>query len=108
LKKTLDACLVERSPERLIGDKAYDSDPLDETLEEERSIEVIAPHKSNRRKAKTQDGRKLRRAKKRWKIERVFAWLKNFRRLVIRYERKIENFLGFIHLGLICILLRHF
>jgi hypothetical protein len=54
------------------GDKAYDSDPLDEELAT-LSIEMIAPHKSNRQKAKTQDGRKLRRYKRRWKVERLFA-----------------------------------
>ena len=42
---------------------------------------MIAPHRKNRKKKKTQDGRKLRRYKRRWKIERLFAWLQNFRRL---------------------------
>lgn len=92
-------------PERLIGDKAYDSDPLDQALAEE-GIEMIAPHKRNRKKAATQDGRPLRRYRRRWKIERLFAWLQNFRRLVVRYEYHSENFLGFVHLGCIVILLR--
>jgi len=52
----------------LIGDKAYDSDPLDERLRAE-GIELIAPHKTNRVKPATQDGRKLRRYQRRWKIE---------------------------------------
>jgi hypothetical protein len=38
-------------------------------------IELIAPHRRNRKKPKTQDGRPLRRYKRRWKIERLFAWL---------------------------------
>ena len=58
-------------------------------------------------KPKTQDGRKLRHYKRRWKIERLFAWLSNFRRLVIRYERRVENYLGLVKLGCIVILLRH-
>jgi len=53
------------------------------------------------------DGRKPRRYKWRWKIERLFAWLGNFRRLVVRYERKVENYLGFARLGCIVILLRY-
>lgn len=89
----------------MIGDKAYDSDPLDETLLGQ-GIEMIAPHRKNRKKRKTQDGRKLRRYKRRWKIERLFAWLQNFRRLVVRYEYKDENFLGMAQLGCIVILLR--
>lgn len=44
----------------MIGDKAYDSDPLDEQLQK-LDIDLIAPHKRNRKRAKTQDGRKLRR-----------------------------------------------
>jgi len=103
--ETLESGFLKEKPERLIGDKAYDSDPLDETLEEQ-GIEMIAPHRTNRKKRKTQDGRKLRRYKRRWKIERLFAWLQNFRRLVVRYEYKDENFLGMVQLGCILILLR--
>jgi transposase len=61
----------------------------------------------NRKKPKTQDGRKLKRYKRRWKVERLCAWLSNFRRLVVRYERRAENYLGFVHLGCIIILLKH-
>jgi transposase len=105
VEATLASSFLEEKPQRLIGDKAYDSDPLDETLFEE-GIEMIAPHRKNRKKKKTQDGRKLRRYKRRWKIERLFAWLSNFRRLVVRYEYKVENFLGMVQLGCIIILLR--
>ncbi|MGZ3716209.1 MAG: transposase, partial [Ktedonobacterales bacterium] len=69
-------------------------------------IELIAPHRRNRKRPKTQDGRPLRRYKRRWKFERLFAWLGNFRRLVVRYERHALNYLGFVHLGCILILLR--
>jgi transposase len=103
---TLDACFLENVPKKIIGDKAYDSDQLDERLMEERNVEMIAPHKSNRRKQPTQDGRILRRYKKRWKLERLFAWLQNFRRLVVRYEYHLENFLTMIQLGCIVIPLR--
>jgi len=105
VEATLESAFLKEGPERLVGDKAYDSDPLDETLKE-RGIEMIAPHRKNRKKAKTQDGRKLRRYKRRWKVERLFAWLQNFRRLVVRYEYKDENFLGMAQLGCIIILLR--
>ena len=105
VEATLASAFLKEKPERLIGDKAYDSDPLDESLLE-RGIEMIAPHRKNRKKKKTQDGRKLRRYRRRWKIERLFAWLQNFRRLVVRYEYKEENFLGMAQLGCIVILLR--
>ncbi len=104
--EVLDGRFVSEKPERLIGDRAYDSDPLDAELAK-MGIEMIAPHRNNRKKPKTQDGRKLRRYKRRWKMERLFVWLHNFRRLVIRYERRVENYLGFVHLGCIVILLRY-
>jgi transposase len=90
----------------LVGDRAYDFDPLDAQLEVE-GIEMIAPHRRNRKQPKTRDGRKLRRYKRRWKVERLFAWLGNFRRLVVRYERRAKNYPGFVHLGCVVILLRY-
>ena len=95
-------------PKVVIADKGYDSDSLDERLSSERGVELIAPHRSNRSRPRTQDGRPLRRYKRRWKIERLFAWLQNFRRLVVRYEYHAENFLAMVHLGCIVILLRQF
>jgi transposase len=103
---TLDACFLENVPDNLIGDRAYDSDQLDYRLAKERGIKMIAPHKGNRIKTATQDGRTLRRYRKRWKVERLFAWLQNFRRLVVRYEYHLKNFLAMIQLGCIVILLR--
>ncbi len=56
----------------------------------------------------TQDGRKLRRYKRRWKVERLFAWLQNFRRVLVRHDRYLENYIGFVLLGCIVILLRNY
>lgn len=92
---------------KLIGDKAYDSDPLDKRMKR-KGVELIAPHRRNRRKPKTQDGRKLRPYKNRWTIERFFAWLQNYRRCLVRWERKLENFQAFIYLAAIIMLLRYF
>ena len=92
-----DRC-IDALSQRLIGDRAYDSDPLDATLAA-CGILMIAPHRRNRKRPKTQDGRHLRRYRRRWKIERLFAWLGNFRRLVVRYERYAGNCLGFVHQG---------
>lgn len=102
----LKSRFLRRLPTRLIGDRGYDSDALDARLAK-RGIEFIAPHRSTRRNI-TQDGRQLRRYCRRWKIERLFAWLQNFRRLVSRYERHVENFLAFVQLGCIIILIRRF
>ncbi len=104
---TLEDRLVTDSPERLIGDKAYDSDKLDSKLEQQ-GIELIAPHRRNRAKPATQDGRVLRRYKRRWKVERLFAWLQHFRRILSRHEYHAANFLGFVHLGCLVILMRNY
>ena len=105
VRRTVVERFTDDKPERLIGDKAYDSDPLDAELAS-LTIEMIAPHKENRKKSKTQDGRKLRRYRRRWKVERLFAWLQNFRRILVRYEYHDDNYLGFVHLGCLLILLR--
>ncbi len=105
---TFDFYMIEAKPEKLIGDKAYDSDDLDEELRKE-GIEMIAPHRSNRLKEnKTQDGRKLRRYERRWLVERFFAWIQWHRRLLVRWEYYAENFLGFVQLASICVLLKQF
>jgi transposase len=103
----LNAFFLDELPPRLIGDKAYDSDALDAQLRTEHGIELIAPNKSNRL-VKTQDGRPLRRYRRRWKVERLFAWLQQFRRILVRHDRILENYLGFLHVGCIVILLRCF
>jgi transposase len=105
VEATLEARFLDALPPRLIGDKAYDSDPLDAQLADEFGIELIAPHRDNRVREATQDGRALRRYKRRWVVERFFAWLHNCRRLVTRWERHVENFVGMLQLGCMRILL---
>jgi len=80
---------------------------LDKELAQ-KHIKLIAPHKINRKRPKTQDGRELRRYCRRWKIERLFAWIQNFRRCNTRYDYYDDNFLGFVKLACIMILIRNF
>jgi len=88
---------------RVIGDKAYDSDAHRARLAD-RGIELIAPNRSNR--GKTQDGRSLRRYRRRWIVERTFTWIGRFRRLVVRYDRDILMYQAFFHLACAMIVLR--
>jgi transposase len=104
---SFDCYMIEAKPENLIGDRAYDSYRLDEELRKD-SIEMIAPHRSNRQKRATQDGRRLRRYQRRWIVERFFAWIQWQRRLLVRWEYHSLNFLGFVQLASIVILLRQF
>jgi len=101
---SFDFYMIEAKPQNLIGDKAYDSDELDRMLKKQ-GVEMIAPHRSNR-KLKTQDGRRLRRYERRWLVERYFAWLQWKRRILIRWEYYSENFLGFVQLASITMLLK--
>jgi transposase len=106
---TLSKCFItaNEKPERLIGeDKAYDSDSLDERLAIEYGIEMISPHRFNRQRSRTQDGSRPLRRYKRRKMERLFAGLQNFHRIPLRYEYHAENYLGFVQLGCMMILLR--
>ncbi len=107
VEPTLQRRFLAETPERLIGDRAYDSDPLDAQIRERFGVELVAPHNSTRSRKATQDGRVLRRYRRRWKIERLFAWLHNFRRVVIRWEYYPENFLGMVQLACAIILLRY-
>lgn len=90
---SFDFYMIEAKPESLIGDRAYDSDALDEDLRHE-GINMIAPHRSNRVKAPTQDRRKLRRYARRWLVERFFAWIQWRRRLLVGWEFYPQNLLA--------------
>ena len=82
----------------VLADRAYDSDPLRERLDLD-GFELLARHRKNRTKPPTTDGRKLRRLKRRWVVERTFAWVKSFRRVATRYERKCDLYDGFVSLA---------
>lgn len=94
-----------QKPERVIDDKACDSAPLRQRLAK-RGMELICPHRRNRVKPPWQDGRQLRRYRRRWKVERTFAWLGNFRRLLIGWEVHITMYQAFCHVACLLITLR--
>jgi transposase len=106
VQQLFDFMLPSETPPRVIGDKAYDSDALDAELAA-KGVDLISPHRKNRLpENKTQDGRPLRRYKRRWTVERTIAWLQHFRRLCIRWERSTLLFQGFLHFTCALMLLR--
>lgn len=107
VEATLDETFTVGRPRRLVGDRAYDSDPLDQRLAAQ-GVELIAPHKRNRIRPKTQDGRTLRRYRRRWKIERLFAWLNKYKRVLTRWDRFLDHFTAFVHLACSMIFLRRY
>jgi hypothetical protein len=72
VEEVLAGSFLDELLAHLIGGKAYDSDPLDQKLEDQYGIELIAPNRRGRER-RTQDGRKLCRYRKRWTVERLFA-----------------------------------
>jgi len=96
----------KQKPARLIADKGYDSRGLWERLGR-RGIDLIVPHLSTRRH-RFQDGRKLRRYRRRWIIERTISWLLSFRRLTVRYEHRLELYHAFVLIACMLVTLRKF
>lgn len=94
-----------KKPDRLVMDRAYDSNPLRKELDSA-GIEPIVPARKNNKKATHQDGRKMRRYSHRWIIERTNAWLHNFRRLSTRFERSAVTYEGLVQLACAMITLR--
>jgi transposase len=94
-----------RKPQRLIGDKGYDSDPLREQLAA-RGITLISPYRHWRVNRRYEDRRRLRVYRERWVIERTIAWFGAFRRLLIRHERSTRMFLAFFQFAAALIVLR--
>lgn len=86
VQASFDEIVTVGQHRRIIGDRAYDSDPLDNALAAQ-GIEMIPPHRRNRKRKAAQDGRPWRRYRRRWKIERLFAWLNTFKRTMARRDR---------------------
>jgi transposase len=107
LETLVDTRVTERQPERLLYDKAADADWVRDSLAA-RGIELICPHRRGRKKPPVQDGRPLRRYRRRYKVERTISWLFNLRRLVVRYEYHDDLFEGFLHLGCVFTILKRF
>lgn len=87
-----------KRPERVIADKGYDSNKVRKSLTD-KGIAPVIPARSNNKRATHQDGRPMRRYRKRWKVERTIAWLQNCRRLVVRWERKASLWLSFAYIA---------
>lgn len=99
--------VTEKKPKRLLYDRALDADWIRESLTQ-RGVELICPHRRGRKKPPLQDGRPLRRYKRRYKVERTISWLMNLRRLVTRYEYHDYLFQGLVELGCLFTILKWF
>ena len=82
-------------PDCVIGDRGYDAEGIRQGLRVGHIVPLLA-------KRNTQHGSYLGRY--RWVVERTFAWLNQFRRLRVRYEKRADIHEAFLSLacGLIC------
>jgi len=97
----------KNKPVRVIADRGYDSAPHRRRLQA-RGIDLIVPYRSSSKKRTFEDGRKLRRYRKRYKVERSISWFGNYRRLLNRFEHKLLAFSAFFHVACIMIVSRWF
>ena len=90
-------------PKELVADKGYDSQPFRQRLRR-RGIKPCIPYRNfgHLRLGRTPD---LKGYGERWHVERTFGWLESFRKLLTRFERLIQVYMGLLYLAatLICI-----
>jgi IS5 family transposase len=91
----------------VIADKGHDSDPLRDDMEAAGFMPII-PHRKNRVRPSRNDGRRLRRYRHRWLVERTNAWLHNFRGLAVRWVHYSFMYVGFVYLSFIQLALNRF
>jgi len=91
----------------VIADKGHDSDPLRDELEGEQLLPII-PHRNNRVKPSRNDGRRLRRYRHRWLIERTNAWLHCYRAVATRWAYYSFMYVGLVYLSFIHMALQRF
>lgn len=91
----------------VVADKGHDSDPLRDDLEAEGFVPVI-PHRKNRVKPSRNDGRRLRRYRHRWRVERTNAWLHCYRGLAVRWSHYSFMYVGLVYLSFLHMALQRF
>ena len=83
-----------RRPRALVADRASDSHALRQRLRR-RGIKPTIPTFARRKRRKPKRGRPIKLGasyRQRWKVERCFGWMDNYRRLVVRYERSVAQY----------------
>jgi transposase len=95
-----------RKPKILVADKGYQSQAFKKYLRK-RGILFRIPRKKNQKKPRGRKPKNFRESyQQRFKVERGFAWMDNFRRLVVRYDRMVTMYRGFCVLACILMCLR--
>jgi IS5 family transposase len=91
----------------VIADRGHDSDPLRDEIEDAGFVPVI-PHRKNRVRPSRNDGRRLRRYRHRWLVERTNAWLHCYRGLAVRWAYYPFMYVALVYLSFIHLALQRF
>lgn len=101
LNATLDGLVISRpeptaeEPQHLCLDAGYDSTPVYKDL----LVRLYQPHVRSRGAEKHEKELISGYRARRWVVERTHSWLNRSRRLLVRWEKKVENYLAFLHLA---------
>ena len=105
---TLQSVVIERPqptpehPQHLCLDKGYDYPEIDEGVRDRRYL----PHIRSRGETKPEPGAPRRHPARRWVVERTNSWHNRFRKLAVRFEKKVENYLALVHIACCLIVYR--
>jgi putative transposase len=101
LRETIETIVIERpeptaeAPQQLCLDAGYDNSTSREVAAAEKYVPHIVPKQKEKRSKARKKGHKARR----WVVERTLAWLCKCRGILVRYDKKDENYLGLIQLA---------
>ena len=99
VRSTLDSLVVERpeptaaQPQGMCLDKGYDYDEVRELLDEFGFTAHIRARGEEAQALRQEAGFKARR----WVVERTHSWMNRFRRILVRWDKKPEHYLAFLH-----------
>ena len=99
VRATLESLVAERPevtedvPQGMCLDKGYDYEEVREILEEFGFTAHIKARGEEAKELKAEAGKRARR----WVVERSHSWMNRFRRILVRWDKKPENYLAFLH-----------
>ncbi len=108
VEETITSIPVERpqptpdAPQNMCLDKGYDYDETRETVKEFAFTAHIPRKEADAQKMKKSAGYKARR----WVVERTHSWMNRFRGILIRWNKKPENYIAMLHFALAIITYR--
>jgi transposase len=108
VRATIESLVAERpepteeEPQGMCLDKGYDYDEVREILEEFGFTAHIKARGEEAKELKAEAGKRARR----WVVERSHSWMNRFRRILVRWDKKPENYLAFLHFACALITLR--